>query len=75
MPAVTSSVMTWIEYDPAGRRLVVTFTSGRRYAYAGVPAHVYEALLAAASKGGFFNGAIRDVYDAVALTGRPGRAR
>ncbi|WP_375457816.1 KTSC domain-containing protein [uncultured Enterovirga sp.] len=47
-----------VEYD--GREtLVVTFVSGRRYAYAGVPPELYERLLAADSKGKFYNEHIR----------------
>ena len=46
--------------DPRG--LVVTFTTGKTYQYFGVPPDVHEALLAAPSKGTFFNQQIRSSY-------------
>lgn len=75
MPGVASSMMTHVDYDAAGRALFVTFASGRRYAYADVPPRIYEGLLAAPSKGTFFNEAIRDAYRATLLTGRRARGR
>ncbi|WP_328516579.1 KTSC domain-containing protein [Tardiphaga alba] len=40
----------------------VTFTSGRRYAYAQVPPHVHAAFSTAPSRGAFFNHCIRDRF-------------
>lgn len=62
MPAVDSSAILAIDYAPAASRLEIVFVSGIRYAYEGVPAALYEAMLAAPSKGEFFNRNIRDAY-------------
>lgn len=62
MPAVESSAIREIDYDAANRTLFVRFTSGKRYAYLDVPEAVYEAFLAAESKGRFFADEIRDAY-------------
>lgn len=72
MPLVASSAIWSVELD--GQVLVVTFTTGRRYAYVGVPQDVYDAFLAAESKGAFFNEHIRDSYSVVELTARSARA-
>jgi hypothetical protein len=58
-----SSVIRGFSYDPAKRELRLTFVSGRRYVYAGVPAEVYDAFKNAPSRGAFFNHEIRDSYD------------
>ncbi len=57
-----SSVIRAFDYDPAARRLTVTFVTGRRYAYLGVPEDVARDLRQAFSKGEYFNTAIRDHY-------------
>jgi hypothetical protein len=57
-----SSVIRAFEYDPAAHRLAVTFVTGRRYAYLGVPEDVASDLRKAFSKGEYFNSAIRDHY-------------
>jgi len=44
------------------RVLTVRFRSGKVYNYIGVPAPLYQQLLAAESKGSFFNTHIRDAY-------------
>ena len=62
MPDVDSSAIGRISYDEAVHLLRVKFVSGRRYAYSGVPRSVYDAFLAAESKGAFFNHHIRDLY-------------
>jgi hypothetical protein len=49
-----------VEYDAAGRRLDIWFNGTGRYSYFGVPASAYAGLLAASSKGGYFNDHIRD---------------
>lgn len=63
MPQTASSVISRIDYNAPARELHVTFTSGRRYSYIGVPAEVYDQFCRAASKGAFFNSLIRDRYD------------
>lgn len=54
-----SSVIRGYTYRPEDRTLLVTFTSGRRYAYFAVPAPLYQKMREATSKGEFFNVHIR----------------
>jgi hypothetical protein len=58
-----STAIRFISYDEDTERLSVTFVTGRRYLYEGVPVDVYEDFLRAPSRGGFFNAEIRDRYD------------
>jgi hypothetical protein len=62
MTQVISSAITEVVHDPASAALAVRFASGEAYAYRGVPAEVYAALLAAPSKGAFFQAHVRGVY-------------
>ncbi|NOJ46167.1 KTSC domain-containing protein [Bradyrhizobium archetypum] len=57
-----STVIRNYRYDAARRALQVTFVTGRRYVYEGVPPDVFEAFRAAFAKGSFFNREIRDRY-------------
>jgi hypothetical protein len=57
-----SSVIRSFEYHAAAERLDVTFQTGRRYAYRGVPPDVAGNLRQAPSKGEYFNAAIRDCF-------------
>lgn len=59
---VESSMIHAVGYDPERRLLEVVFNSGRVYCYEQVPPEVYEALMAAESKGRFMRAAIIDVY-------------
>jgi len=61
-PSMPSSVIRKFDYDPAEHKLAVTFVTGRRYAYLGVPEKVAHDFRRAFSKGEFFNEAIRDHY-------------
>jgi lysyl-tRNA synthetase class 2 len=63
-----STVIRSFRYDPEARELHVTFVSGRRYAYADVPAEVAEQMRLAFSKGSFFNRRIRDHFAATRET-------
>lgn len=67
-----SSVISHFHYHPQRRELVVHFTTGRRYAYAGVPEEEVAAFKAAFSKGSFFNRHIRDRYRYRELAGEGG---
>jgi hypothetical protein len=62
MPHVTSEAIAQIEYDAASRTLFVRFTSGEWYGYAGVPASVHRAFVAAESHGRFFHDHILGRY-------------
>jgi len=63
-----STVIRDFSYNVATRQLVVTFVTGRIYAYADVPPDVHNALRASGSKGRFFNQEIRDRYDCREIT-------
>ncbi len=67
MPAIDSEALTQVEYEDASRTLFLRFTSGAWYAYLDVPQPVFANLLAAESKGGFFQAAVRDRYTFVKL--------
>ncbi len=58
-----STAISHVGYDPATRRLFVTFLgSGKTYVYIDVPESEYADFREAASKGWFFNARIRDRY-------------
>jgi lysyl-tRNA synthetase class 2 len=57
-----STVIRSFSYDSAAQRLLVVFTTGRRYSYHGVPHALYDEMRAAFSKGEFFNARIRDRF-------------
>ena len=70
-----SHVIRDFTYNVATRQLVITFVSGRVYAYADVPPQVHSAFRASGSKGRFFNQEIRDNYDCREITPDPAGAK
>ncbi len=63
MPVLDSEALIAVHYDADARELRATFRPrGRTYVYRDVPREVYDALLAADSRGAFFNAHIRDAY-------------
>jgi KTSC domain-containing protein len=62
MVAVDSAALKSLWYDKKNRTLRVTFRNERAYLYEGVMPHEYEALMAAGSKGAWFNHHIRDIH-------------
>jgi hypothetical protein len=56
---VKSATLGAVGYDAERGILQLEFRSSAVYSYFGVPGSVYEGLLAAPSKGGYFNRAIR----------------
>lgn len=65
MPYVDSSAIRRVEYSAGTRVLSIWFVeSGGPYDFYGVPQYIYDGLLAAPSKGGYFNDHIRDRYNA-----------
>ena len=64
MPALDSEALSYMRYDPRACTLFASFRRRRRrnYIYDGVPTKEYEALMAAESKGAWFNAHIRDRY-------------
>ena len=63
-----SHVIRDFTYNVATRQLVITFVTGRVYAYADVPPELHSAFRASGSKGRFFNQEIRDNYDCREIT-------
>jgi hypothetical protein len=60
---VDSSMIRSVGYDFPNSRLVVELhPSGRAYLYYDVPLSIYAELMAAESKGSYFNESIRDLY-------------
>ena len=57
-----STVIRRFDYAPERRELLIEFTTGRRYVYAGVPEEEVQAMRAAFAKGRYFNAHIRDRY-------------
>lgn len=63
--AVDSTTMRSVGYDSAQQILQIEFTSGVVYQYLDVPVAVFDELMAAESKGRYFNQEIRDDYTAL----------
>jgi KTSC domain len=59
---VGSTVVAAVNYDELRQQLDIELTTGRIYRYLDVPPEVYEAFMAAESKGRYYNDHIRDVY-------------
>ena len=59
---VTSSNLAAVGYDATQQMLEVEFLSGSVYQYRGVPAGVYQGLMAAGSHGTYFHAVVRDRY-------------
>jgi hypothetical protein len=57
-----SSVVRRFAYDAASKQLRIVFTSGSIYVYEGVPHEVYDGLRSAASRGRYYNAAIRNQF-------------
>jgi hypothetical protein len=71
MTPLDSSVLRGCEYFPLPKRLVLQFTSGELYEYSGASQELYDGLLAAESKGGFFRENIRGRLPYRRLSPRP----
>ena len=72
--SVDSTTMRSVGYEAKSRVLEIEFDSGAVYQYIGVPTRTHERLMAAESKGQYFNNEIRDLYPYVQVR-RTGRAR
>ena len=59
---VDSSTLATVAYDEARELLQLGFCTRAVYQYFGVPAAVHQSLIEAASKGRYFNQAIRDRF-------------
>jgi len=73
---VESTTLATVAYDEARELLQLGFCSRAAYLYFGVPATVHQALLAAPSKGKYFNRTIRGrfAYRLIAEAGGGRRA-
>jgi len=60
--SVVSSNIVSVGYDPQSETLEVEFQNGAVYQYYNVPKRIYEALMAAPSKGQFLVHQIRDRF-------------
>jgi hypothetical protein len=60
---VESSVIGEVGYSESSRTLEILFRSGAIYLYYFVPQDVHDALMAADSKGTYFNKQIKGVYE------------
>ena len=59
---VNSTLIANVVYDMAGSLLEVEFRDGAIYQYSAVPEAVYQVLIAADSKGAYFNRQIRNHF-------------
>lgn len=62
MIQVSSSAISAVGYDPTTMHMKIRFTQGNTYDFCDVPAHVFNGLINAASKGNYYNDYIRDRY-------------
>jgi hypothetical protein len=60
MPALTSSCLSWVEYDSG--TMWLTFCNGLEYTLQGVPERHYHGLLNASSAGWYFNRYLKGRY-------------
>lgn len=66
--AIESTVLASITYDEPHQLLLVEFRAGAIYCYWAVPLTVHEGLLAAPSKGAYFNHFVRAQFSFTRLT-------
>ena len=64
---LNSSVIHSASYMASKRQLTITFNSGAKYLYKGVPSDVAQDLVSADSVGKFFSSNIKGIYDSEAL--------
>jgi hypothetical protein len=64
MPALDSEALSFVHYDERKHELFAAFRGKKRrnYVYEAVPPETYSRLMAAGSKGAWFNAHIRDRY-------------
>jgi hypothetical protein len=60
--SINSSMIRRIVFDDEAGTLLVSFRSGLRYIYEGVPRAIYDAFGKAASAGRFFNDEVKGRY-------------
>lgn len=60
---VSSSNLRSVDYDEGSRTLEIEFHSGGVYEYYDVPAEVFDELVQAGSRGGYFHEHVRGQYE------------
>lgn len=64
MIPVRSSAISAVGYDKDFQRMCIKFKDGQHpYTFCRVPENVYQSLMSASSKGGYFDNHIKDKYD------------
>lgn len=58
-----SKTISKVEYTEETQKLIITFTTGKRYEYSAVPFSVVREMLAADSVGSYFAQNIKGVYN------------
>jgi hypothetical protein len=64
---VISTLLESVRYDASQSDLYLRFRDGKQYIYSQVPPAIYEDLLAAESKGAYFNHCIRSSFPFVQI--------
>jgi len=59
---VSSSNLSYVCYEAMVQHLDITFHSGSTYRYTSVPAYIHGGLIAASSKGRYFDRYIKGIY-------------
>lgn len=59
---VESTLVAKVGYVPEYKVLEIEFQDGRSYQYFGVPERIFKGLMAAESRGRYFNERVRDAY-------------
>ena len=62
MQSVNSSAISKVGYDESTQQMKIRFKQGKVYDFCRVPKHIFQGLLAASSKGTYYNNHIRDRY-------------
>lgn len=62
MITVCSSAIRAAGYDSASMQMKIQFEQGDTYTFCRVPAHVFDGLISASSKGRYYDRHIRDRY-------------
>jgi hypothetical protein len=62
MIIVRSSAIRAVGYDPKSQRMCIAFVEGHSYDFCRVPSSIFDGLLRASSKGGYYNQYIKDRY-------------
>ena len=62
LTTVSSSAISAAGYEPSSRRKKITFVQGYIYDFCGVPQQIFNGLMSAGSKGGYYNNYIKDRY-------------